>query len=155
MKIALRVDASVALGTGHFMRCMTLANALRQRGVRTRFISRDLPEHLRQMACANGHEFGALGGAKPGQRPDQTYDAAETVEALGEKEWDWLVVDHYGLDAHWEARVRSSVRRIMVIDDLAHRVHECDLLLDQNLYANAAARYEHKVPARCRLLLGP
>lgn len=43
----------------------------------------------------------------------------------------------------------------MVIDDLANRVHDCDLLLDQNLVAQMHARYTDKVPAACGLLLGP
>ena len=66
----------------------------------------------------------------------------------------FLVVDHYGLDRRWEEAQRAAVDRIMVIDDLADRPHDCDLLLDQNL-GSTPADYEGLVPADCELLCGP
>jgi UDP-2,4-diacetamido-2,4,6-trideoxy-beta-L-altropyranose hydrolase len=65
------------------------------------------------------------------------------------------VVDHYGLDASWELRVAPHTQRILVIDDLANRRHECDALLDQNYYAGLERRYDGLVPRDCRLHLGP
>jgi UDP-2,4-diacetamido-2,4,6-trideoxy-beta-L-altropyranose hydrolase len=67
---------------------------------------------------------------------------------------DWLVVDHYAIGANWESTVRPSVRRIMAIDDLAVRAHDCDLLLDQT-YGRKSGDYEGLVPAACVQLLGP
>jgi UDP-2,4-diacetamido-2,4,6-trideoxy-beta-L-altropyranose hydrolase len=64
-------------------------------------------------------------------------------------------VDHYALDTRWESELRRTVRRILVIDDLADRMHNCDVLLDQNLYEEMDTRYTGKVPAHCQLLLGP
>ena len=40
MKIAIRVDSSVKIGTGHVMRCITLANSLRKNGAEVLFICR-------------------------------------------------------------------------------------------------------------------
>jgi UDP-2,4-diacetamido-2,4,6-trideoxy-beta-L-altropyranose hydrolase len=68
---------------------------------------------------------------------------------------DWLVVDNYALDEKWEREQRPRAAKIAVIDDLADRRHDCDLLLDQNHFPNAATRYDGLVPARCRKLLGP
>ncbi len=76
------------------------------------------------------------------------------IKALEEKP-DWLVVDHYAIDRRWESRMRAHVSRIMAIDDLADRVHDCDLLLDQNLTIGMHTRYAGKVPAACVMLLGP
>ena len=78
---------------------------------------------------------------------------AEVVEASASS-LDWLVVDHYGSDAAWERAARTRVRRILAIDDLG-REHDCDVLLDQNYFPDAWNRYEGRVPARCRRLLGP
>jgi len=85
----------------------------------------------------------------------QPKDAEQTLAALGAGTWDWLVVDHYALDHRFEKLLRKVCKHVMVIDDLADRVHDCDVLLDQNFYPNQARRYLDKVPAHCRFLLGP
>lgn len=83
-------------------------------------------------------------------------DAEQTSSILVSKgDVDVLIVDHYALDYRWEQEMRSYAGNIVVIDDLADRGHDCDILLDQNLYPNAEARYDGKVPDKCKLLLGP
>ncbi|MFA6121753.1 MAG: UDP-2,4-diacetamido-2,4,6-trideoxy-beta-L-altropyranose hydrolase [Sideroxydans sp.] len=164
--VAFRVDATSQIGTGHFMRCLTLADVLRQRGAQIRFISRGLPEHLRGMLTARDMDFAPLSDAVTTQAPDdlahsnwlgasQAQDASDSAEALADREWDWLVVDHYALDARWESAMRNVAGKIMAIDDLADRQHDCDVLLDQNYYRDMQTRYHGKVPEQCRLLLGP
>lgn len=166
LNVAFRVDASEKIGTGHLMRCLALANALQQRGVRTCFFSRHMPDNLLHLIIQQGHVFQRLSalddGAPCGERlhsswleVSQETDARECVGALYGKHWNWLVVDHYALDARWEGALRQIVHKILVIDDLADRQHDCDLLLDQNLYLDMSARYVGRVPERCQLLLGP
>lgn len=164
--IAFRVDASAQIGTGHFMRCLTLADELKQRGAQIRFISRHLPEHLRSMLAVKSHEFALLDSAKNDVAMDelahahwlgvsQAQDAADTAKALSDGSWDWLIVDHYALDYRWESVLRQSAKKILAIDDIADRQHDCDILLDQNLYADMETRYIGKVSAHCQVLLGP
>ena len=165
MKIAFRVDASHTTGSGHVMRCMTLAGALRQRGADCVFVSRRHPGHLVDFVGRAGYRVLELPApqvdpaSESGERSDHgrdwALDAAETTAALGEEVLDWLVVDHYGLDMRWEDALRPRLRRLMVIDDLANRPHSCELLLDQNLVEGLESRYAGKVPAHCALLLGP
>lgn len=166
MKIAIRVDASVQIGSGHFMRCLTLADALRDRGAEILFVSRHLPEHLGNMLKDKGHGFALLNNTSSDEDLDelahahwlgvsQSRDAEDSVSALANDLWDWLIVDHYALDWRWQSTLRGSARQIMVIDDLADRQHDCDVLLDQNFYAAMDSRYSGKIPAHCRLLLGP
>ena len=81
-------------------------------------------------------------------------DTAGALQQLG-PDIDWLVVDHYAIDAPWETSLRPFATGIMVIDDLADRIHDCELLLDQNLYLEPEHRYRGKVGGGCRLLLGP
>lgn len=166
MNIAIRVDASTKIGTGHFMRCLTLAGALKQSGAQIRFVSRHMPEYLRDMLNAKGYEF-ALLNSIPGELNiddlshahwlgvSQAQDAIDTRHALSDQTWDWLMVDHYALDSSWESMLRQAVKNIFVIDDIADRQHDCDMLLDQNFYADMDARYTGKVPAHCKFLLGP
>jgi UDP-2,4-diacetamido-2,4,6-trideoxy-beta-L-altropyranose hydrolase len=166
-----RADASFEIGTGHVMRCLTLANALRDRGCKCHFVCRDLPGNLSELIREHGHAIHLLasddeGGGKSSTwvdapnhanwlRTDWKSDAAETLAEIGENIVDWLIVDHYALDAQWELRLRIKCSQIMVIDDLADRLHDCDLLLDQNLIAGRDLLYQNKVSPTCRLMLGP
>ena len=154
------------------MRCLTLARALRDRGAECRFICREHPGNLLEPIRRQGFEAVALPAQDEyAQHPDKedeqplthapwlgsdwSTDAEETKIGVGETVVDWLIVDHYALDARWESALRSRCRKIMVVDDLADRSHNCDLLLDQNLVADMACRYDGKVPAHCSLMAGP
>ena len=164
MKVAFRVDASLAIGTGHVMRCLALADSLRVRDVQSVFLSRDHVGHLHHVVQDRGYILLSLGGvgAMPMAKSiyaewlgvDSKQDADDTLAILSGLGIDWLIIDHYGLDATWEHSLRSSCSRIMAIDDLANRDHAVDLLLDQNL-GKTAADYSAKVPPACNLLLGP
>lgn len=166
LNVAIRADATSQIGTGHFMRCLTLADALRKRGAQICFISRSLPVHLSGMLSERHFEYVPLKSDIAEESSNelahskwlgvsQKQDARDTEKALNNRTWDLLIVDHYALDIRWERALRGSVRRIMVIDDIADRAHDCDLLLDQNYFADMQTRYEGKVSKNCRLLLGP
>lgn len=172
--ITFRTDASLSIGTGHVMRCLTLAMALKRKGAEVLFVSREHSSHLCGEIAARGFMVARL-PVMPERQPDNTIgevdlpdhahwlgaswqqDAEETQEAINKTfgATDWLIVDHYALDARWETLLRPHTKRLMVIDDLADRPHDCDLLLDQNLFSNAEGRYAGKVPAHCGLMLGP
>jgi UDP-2,4-diacetamido-2,4,6-trideoxy-beta-L-altropyranose hydrolase len=148
------------------MRCLTLADEIKKKGAQIRFISRNLPEHLSNMLTAKGMEYLPLSIDEASEEVDdlahaswlgtsQSQDAQATVNALANHLWDWIVVDHYALDKRWESAVRGSCKKLMVIDDIADRQHDCDMLLDQNYYADMQTRYSGKVPAHCQLFLGP
>jgi UDP-2,4-diacetamido-2,4,6-trideoxy-beta-L-altropyranose hydrolase len=167
MNVAFRVDASNAMGTGHVMRCRTLAAALRRKGARVQFITRAHDGHLGDMLAREGFAVTLLprpeSAPGAGEREDYAAwlgvspqdDAGQTIAALDHAQNDWLIVDHYALDRAWEERLLPHARKLMVIDDLANRHHDCDVLLDQNYAADGTARYQPWVPAPCRLLLGP
>jgi UDP-2,4-diacetamido-2,4,6-trideoxy-beta-L-altropyranose hydrolase len=166
MKVIFRVDASTQMGIGHLMRCLTLAEALRKHGVQIGFICREHPGNLigllQQKAMpvtvlpvatisntTIGEDYAVWLGAT------QAEDAEQTIAALDGEKPDWLVVDHYGLDVEWEQRLRTHVSKLMVIDDLANRHHDCELLLDQNYSAEGEQRYAGLVAESCKLLIGP
>lgn len=164
MKITFRTDASLQIGTGHVMRCLTLARALREAGAVCRFITRAHPGNMADRIKADGFEVSLLPapeGPLPPGPPVHAYwagvdwkqDAAEMRAVLGDAP-DWLVMDHYAFDARWQRAVLPEGTRLMVIDDLADRPHACDLMLDQNLGRNVAA-YDGLVPDHCMRLIGP
>jgi UDP-2,4-diacetamido-2,4,6-trideoxy-beta-L-altropyranose hydrolase len=84
----------------------------------------------------------------------QKQDADACRATLKARQFDWLIVDHYALDIHWEEALRPYYSRLMVIDDLADRRHVCDLLLDQNL-GRKPSDYERLIPESCMVLAGP
>jgi UDP-2,4-diacetamido-2,4,6-trideoxy-beta-L-altropyranose hydrolase len=155
------------------MRCLALARELRERGGVVTFVSRAFAGTLRETLAAEGFETRWLATPTATHRPaadDPSHaawlgvpwlvDAEDTLAALRAAEdgggWAWIVADHYGIDARWEAHVAKATKsRILVIDDLADRAHSCDVLLDQNVRADEGDRYAALVPEPCRRFLGP
>lgn len=167
MQIFFRTDASVQIGTGHVMRCLTLADALRDAGAKCTFICRSHTGNLMDLIHQRGHTSIALATktAPPADKQEMLHhaawlgsdwvsDASETAQRLGPQCADWLVVDHYALDERWETALRPHCKRLMVIDDLADRAHDCDLLLDQNL-GRTLEDYQPHLPHTATTLIGP
>lgn len=145
MQVVICADASSQIGTGHIMRCLTLAEALRTQQAEIHFFCRDLVGNLSSYIREKGYLVHLLADLAP-----------ETAQLLLAQlpPTDWLIVDHYELDHRWETSLRPLVKKIFVIDDLANRIHDCDVLLDQNFYPNPTQRYQTLVPKHCQLLLG-
>ena len=166
MKIAFRVDASMQIGTGHVMRCLTLADELAGDDTTIHFICRYLPSSLEQKLRDKGFSVSILPASEKSNEEfplahshwlgvSQEIDAGATFALIQNQGYDWLIVDHYALDIRWEKTLRSAVKNIMVIDDLADRQHECDVLLDQNLHVDQEIIYKDRVPSQCKTLIGP
>jgi len=137
MKIIFRVDASVRMGSGHVMRCLILADRLSDLGANVEFICKESPGNLIDFIReTKGFAVDPLPDDPPLSLSAWSDDAEQTGEILQQKRHliDWIIIDHYSLDHRWECDLRKYVKKIMVIDDLANRPHECDLLLDQNYY---------------------
>nr|WP_244316259.1 UDP-2,4-diacetamido-2,4,6-trideoxy-beta-L-altropyranose hydrolase [Paenibacillus brasilensis] len=137
------------------MRCITLALNIRHNiPADIHFVCNvDIPQALAKDIRCRGFSLSLLSATE--EAPvDMERDAWETIAAVGEQ-CDWLIVDHYGLDARWEQLLRPYARSILVIDDLANRPHDCDVLLDQNLYPNMDKRYSGLLPEHALQLLGP
>ncbi len=172
--ITFRVDASLTIGSGHVMRCLTLADALVQRGAQCHFVCRSHVGHMLDAIRLRGHTATALDASETKSAESEASprhahwlgaswqsDATETLAAIGDQHAQWLVVDHYALDERWERAVRESSAQLMVIDDLADRPHDCDLLLDQNLgrtidsYADLTPPTAHIFAGAAHALLRP
>lgn len=167
MNVYFRVDASTLIGSGHVMRCLTLAEKLQRQGATICFISREQKGHLCDYIEKSGYEVLRLPSIQNnnGNLRNNPYsqwlgeklsvDAYQTKELLKDRKIDLLVVDHYAISEEWEKDLREISNKIMVIDDLANRKHDCDFLLDQNFYEDHSERYKNLVPEDCKLFLGP
>lgn len=132
MKIIIRADASIQIGSGHIMRCLTIAHNFQKRGHEVLFFMAPLEGNLISYVAAK--EF-------------QTITSWQSA--------DLILIDHYQIDFQLERSLRKYANKIVVIDDLANRKHDCDVLLDQNIVKNFQYRYEELVPKTCKKLLGP
>ncbi len=153
MDVVFRADASAGLGGGHIARCLTLADALLEEGAGCVFAC--VPALGDAIALVESAGYTVV--RVPELTRDAAADARATQTALraaGIKRADWLLVDHYGLDAGFETAMRGFAQRVAVIDDLANRIHDCDLLLDHNLGADLGD-YATLAPSTATLLVGP
>ncbi|UOE55167.1 UDP-2,4-diacetamido-2,4,6-trideoxy-beta-L-altropyranose hydrolase [Cytobacillus oceanisediminis] len=163
MNVVIRTDSSLQIGTGHVMRCVTLAKQLEREGANIIFVCRDFPGNSIPFLIDQGFDVFTLAISDEIQnhwqwiRENWIKDVQETKLALKSinQKVDLLIIDHYGIDTVWESELRLDVKHIMVIDDLANRPHDCDILLDQNYYPNLNVRYKGLVPDSCIQLLGP
>jgi len=166
MKVAFRVDASADIGTGHLIRCLTLAEVLIERDVQVQFICREHKGNLihllmekyipvitlpapNKLYSTNNNEYAKWLGVP------QYEDAEQTIKAIADENLDWLIVDHYGINSQWETQLKQHVEKLLVIDDLADQHHSCNALLNQNYIIDGVSRYQGLVPKDCHILLGP
>lgn len=175
MKFLIRADASLQIGSGHIMRCLTLAQQLRQHNHHITFISRTNLGHLAPLIRQQGFDCIELpppsnvvpfGTKRQPENPaditahaawlgtSQAEDLADCAPHIRRLAPDWIICDHYALSAAWQRAARRICHsKIMVIDDLHDRLHDADLLLDQN-HAHLACDYTHLVPQNCHILAG-
>lgn len=164
MQIVFRCDASIEIGTGHVMRCITLADALTDQGHQCTFICKNhegsLINKLREkgykvhdLACKNKAVAASDLAHSQWLGSSPADDAMLSQDIIKEVSCDWLIIDHYGIDITWESLLRPYTKKIMVIDDLADREHDCDILLDQNI-GRAESDYRNLVNKSCVLLVG-
>ena len=155
MRVTFRVDASIRIGSGHVMRCLTLADALTKAGAECHFLCGEQAGDLLDIVRGNGHIVHVLSRHEDsGGGGDWPADAERSYLVLDALRADWLVLDHYGLGEDWERKIRPAVGKLMVIDDIG-RPHLCDLLLDQNFPNPTHDRYEKSAIGGALLLLGP
>jgi UDP-2,4-diacetamido-2,4,6-trideoxy-beta-L-altropyranose hydrolase len=149
MKVAFRLDASQTQGVGHLVRCLVLADAIAAQGGQCVFILKHMDEAAQRAWGNSAHDIRTLAlAAKSGWAAD----AAATRENLPEQ-IDWLICDHYGLDARWEKALGDAARQLLVIDDLANRPHSCHALVDPGL-TRTALDYHPWMEVPARLMLG-
>ena len=170
MKIVIRADASIEISTGHIMRCLTLADVLKNQGAEVSFICREHKGNLIHHIEEKGYFVYKLDAllSKTDRLNELNYSPLVHASWLGSTQQedaeacdsileaiipDWLIVDHYALDYRWQIKLKKHYKSLMVIDDLADRKHECNLLLDQT-FGRKFDDYSKLVPQDCILLLG-
>lgn len=166
MRVAFRADASKAIGIGHIRRCRALADVLKTQGAELLFVCRDqglrYEEILSQpplLLQQPPRTFAPENDSPPHAvwlGVDQRQDAEDTIAKLADWRPDWIVVDHYALDARWHGLVKGALDcSIAVIDDIADRAIEADMLIDHNLEKDHDEKYAPWLTLSTTMLCGP
>ena len=158
MHVVIRADASSSIGTGHIMRCLTLAKELKKRGANITLITQSLPKNLYLIANNFTDHIYEIDVSESLDNSSHVLnwqeDALSSINIVRKiAPVKLLIVDHYQLDINWEDLMRPYVEKIVVIDDLANRLHDADFLLDPN-YPDDEERYKTKLPPKCKILSG-
>ena len=137
MNVIVRVDSSLEIGTGHVMRCLSIAEGLKEIGVNVEFICRKFKGNLIEKIQSRGFNVFVLKAHRKNIHDHklshshwlgaaQQDDAQECIAILKYIQPEWLIVDHYGIDEDWHRKLNIYCDKLMVIDDLADRKHDCD-----------------------------
>jgi UDP-2,4-diacetamido-2,4,6-trideoxy-beta-L-altropyranose hydrolase len=122
--LLIRADASLAIGTGHVMRCLALAQAWQDAGGQVTFVAAELPESLSARLVSEHiavHRVDISTHALATPAPGGPEDAARTVALVGELNADWIVIDGDRFDVDFLQTVRASGLHALLIDDFAAR----------------------------------
>ena len=163
MNIVFRVDSSYQIGSGHLIRCLSLAQQLKSTN-NISFICKNLDKNLSFLVKEKGFKLFLIKKTSSYNNDKlfhsswlhstQNEDANQCIEILKKEAIDLLILDHYALDYRFEKQISPFVKKLMIIDDLADRKHHCNILLDQNYYKNYKQRYDKLVPSKCLKFLG-
>ncbi len=145
----VRVDADARIGMGHLMRCLALAQGIKDHGLEAAFVMAAPDAPIKKRVESEGVELISLAS-----EPGSLEDAAETAGHAGRREAGWVVVDGYHFGSDYQKAVKGSGKRLLFVDDYGHAKHySADIVLNLNLGA-ASEKYSDRAPDT-RLLLGP
>jgi UDP-2,4-diacetamido-2,4,6-trideoxy-beta-L-altropyranose hydrolase len=146
--LIIRADASIAMGTGHVMRCLALAQAWQDAGGECIFAMTEATPSVEERVRSEKIETVAITA-----RAGSPQDAAQLSELAGNARARWVVVDGYQFDVEYQGRVKAAGLKLMLIDDTGHAdAYVADVVLDQNAHASEDS-YQHR-EAYTQLLLG-
>jgi len=155
MNIAIRADASAAIGLGHLKRCLSLAMALRERGATVSFFVRSIDVDGAALIAAHGFDSHGIGSGAVGDEREDAGDFITACETNLTSAPQLVLADHYALGAVWHAAVRACTgASLAAICDLGDRAMAVDLLLDPNVAADHRVKHA-RLPAHAQIFGGP
>lgn len=123
----IRADGNPVIGTGHIMRCLSLADAFREMGVRSVFVT--AKSYMRALIRERGYECLVMGSAY--DRMDEELPAF--LSLLEEAQPVCVVLDSYFVTPHYMHAVRAKAP-LVYVDDLNLFDYSADVVVNYNLY---------------------
>ena len=166
MRVVFRTDASLEISSGHVMRCLSLARKMKKdASFDIQFVCRNFEGNLNDLISKSGLKVIEL--LNPYQKNvhenklfdkneeeiqnnnllgiTQEQDANETINAIGGKNVDWLIIDHYSLDDTWKLQLKPYAKNIFEIDDLFRQIKYSDVVLNQAPIEVSQKHYKKKI----------
>jgi len=145
--IFVRADASIKIGSGHIMRTLTLSQLLKKNEFKIVYLTKKLDGNLDGVINDNGFEVINI---KAESKKEEFEEVSNLISIHGAS---MIVFDHYGIDYEYEEKIKkSSAAKVFSFDDMYEK-HYCDILLNQNIYANKE-KYLKLVPKNCVIMAG-
>lgn len=146
-QLIFRVDAGAAIGSGHLMRCLALAQSWKARGGKVVFITNCREKPLIKRLKGENFTVFEIENSYP-----HPADLKATREILKNYPQAWCVIDGYHFDAKFQREIRKNGNRALVVDDIAHLpFYDADAILNQNINA---ADLRYNCPPQTKMLLG-
>ena len=158
MNIAFRVDSSRKIGTGHVIRCMTLANQLEAIGFTVYFICKPIMGDIVNIIKSKGYDVILLSLPNRDEEVDNfseyscNFDSQQVIDLCSLLSLDLIILDHYFLNYDWEKTVKDHTK-LMCISDFPSGPRACDILLDSSLNRHHD-EYRLYVESTCILMTG-
>ena len=155
--VAFRVDSSLEMGSGHVVRCMTLARSLTSLGAECHFLCSDIPGNIISVLRDENFQVHTIPASLKVTKKswDWRYDLKISLGIIRELNADLILLDHYLLGFEWEKGIQKAGICLAVLDDISNRLHSCDIFIDQNFCVNSDEIYDGILPD-CELrFLGP
>lgn len=147
--LLIRADATVAMGTGHLMRCLALAQAWQDSGGCCCFAIVEAAPALINRLRSENMEIEQITAPPGGEE-----DGAQLCNLAQNRRAAWVVVDGYHFGARYQKQIKEAECRLLFIDDYVHAEHYyADLVLNQNFHANEETYTNCE--SYTQLLLGP
>jgi UDP-2,4-diacetamido-2,4,6-trideoxy-beta-L-altropyranose hydrolase len=127
-QLIIRADASTAIGVGHIMRCLAIAQAWQDAGGDTTFASAALAESLQTRIRTEGFQACSITAV-----PGSLTDAAQLLSVAAELRATAIILDGYAYGVEYHDTIANASFTSLAIDDNSHlESYSTDFVLNQN-----------------------
>lgn len=141
----IRTDGNAKIGTGHIMRCLSIADAYKKQGGEVAFICAD--KTMLPLIADRGYSIYSL-GSEWNRLESELNELTAMIASENIKE---LLIDSYFVTEKYLKELKE-LTTVIYIDDLDAFNYPCDMLINYNCYANDL-NYPKKYP-NTKLILG-
>jgi UDP-2,4-diacetamido-2,4,6-trideoxy-beta-L-altropyranose hydrolase len=153
--LVVRADGGSYIGSGHLLRCLSVASEWQKRGGWALVATKCDREQITNRIQALGIECVLLKSSYPDPRDIGRLEKilARSGSYAGASPNTWVLLDGHRFDATYQKQVKDLGVNLAVIDDLAHLDrYEADVIINHHLYAQSLT---YRCPRDTRMLLGP